>query len=492
MEPKSSPSNAKAGVRVRMYRQGLGDCFLISFLTDPTKPFHMLVDCGVFRGTNEAKAMMNKVAANIKEATAPGGVDVLVATHEHWDHLSGFLQAREVFDTLNISSVWVAWTEDPSNPVARKLKEAQALRIQALTNAVTKLTDAGLGMKEGISEILGFFVEHGDDLGAAAPSTTKSALDYVMSRARVRFCVPSEPAIELTAIPGVRFYILGPPQDPLLIKQSNPSRKNSEVYESNLGLNADVAFLAATQPDFEAVVADESDRDRQWRSFPFEKSYRVPIDEAKQPAFCSSTYFDTRSDYRKIDNDWLNWSQQLALNLDSDTNNTSLAFAIELSRSQKVILFPADAQVGNWLSWSSLLWKVKNTDGLTRTVTSADLLNRTVLYKVGHHGSHNATLREKGLELMNSRDLVAMIPVNTVFAQAAPRHWKMPFAPLYDRLSEKCKGRVLQADKAWPASEDLKPDALSAIEWQQFRDSVQLDASGLFIDFLVNAEITPE
>jgi hypothetical protein len=484
MEPKSSTSNAKPGVRVRMYRQGLGDCFLVSFFTDPAKLFHILVDCGVFRGTNEAKPMMNKVAANIKEATSPGGLDVLVATHEHWDHLSGFLQARDVFDSLNVGSVWVAWTEDPNNPVARKLKETQALRIQALTNVVTEFTNLRLGMKQGISEILGFFGDEGD-LGAAGSSTTKSALDYVTSKAKVRFCMPGEPPIELNAIPGVRFYILGPPQDPVLIKQSNPSRKNSEVYESNLGLNADVAFLAATQPNYEAVVADESDRDRQWRSFPFDKSYRVSIEEAKQPGFCSSTYFDARSDYRKIDNDWLNWSEQLALNLDSDTNNTSLAFAIELPKSQKVILFPADAQVGNWLSWSSLSWKVKDADGLTRAVTSVDLLNRTALYKVGHHGSHNATLREKGLELMNSPDLVAMIPVNTVFAQAAPRHWKMPFSPLYDRLSEKCKGRVLQADKTWPGSEDLKPDALSTIEWQQFRDSVQLDPTGLFIDFIV-------
>ena len=29
---------------------------------------------------------------------------------------------------------------------------------------------------------------------------------------------------------------------------------------------------------------------------------------------------------------------------------------------------------------------------------SADLLHRTIFYKVGHHGSHNATLRERGLE----------------------------------------------------------------------------------------------
>jgi hypothetical protein len=36
-------------------------------------------------------------------------------------------------------------------------------------------------------------------------------------------------------------------------------------------------------------------------------------------------------------------------------------------------------------------------------VKAEDLLERTVLYKVGHHASHNATLRQKGLELMKGR-----------------------------------------------------------------------------------------
>ncbi len=35
-----------------------------------------------------------------------------------------------------------------------------------------------------------------------------------------------------------------------------------------------------------------------------------------------------------------------------------------------------------------------------------------MLYKVGHHGSHNATLRAKGLELMQSSALIALIPVD--------------------------------------------------------------------------------
>jgi hypothetical protein len=69
--------------------------------------------------------------------------------------------------------------------------------------------------------------------------------------------------------------------------------------------------------------------------------------------------------------------------LDSSTNNTSLVLAIELRESGKVLLFAADAQVGNWLAWQDLQF----ADGKEVAVTNADLLARTVFHKVGHHGS---------------------------------------------------------------------------------------------------------
>ncbi|TIX03162.1 MAG: hypothetical protein E5V44_15695, partial [Mesorhizobium sp.] len=55
--------------------------------------------------------------------------------------------------------------------------------------------------------------------------------------------------------------------------------------------------------------------------------------------------------WRRIDSDWTGSIEALALKMDSDTNNTSLALAFELPDGQ-VLLFPGDAQVGNWLSWN--------------------------------------------------------------------------------------------------------------------------------------------
>ena len=69
------------------------------------------------------------------------------------------------------------------------------------------------------------------------------------------------------------------------------------------------------------------------------------------------------------------------------------------------------------------VWDVDNGK---RQVTAEQLLNRTVLYKVGHHGSHNATLREKGLEMMTDADLVAMVPVDVYIAHEKKRWTRMP------------------------------------------------------------------
>ena len=78
--------------------------------------------------------------------------------------------------------------------------------------------------------------------------------------------------------------------------------------------------------------------------------------------------------------------------------------AIERVADGKVLLFPADAQEGNWLSWHDDEDEVEVTGGAgAGTVTAADLLARTVFYKVGHHSSHNATAKGKGLERWTAR-----------------------------------------------------------------------------------------
>ena len=154
-------------------------------------------------------------------------------------------------------------------------------------------------------------------------------------------------------------------------------------------------------------------------------------------------YRRTEEAWRKIDDDWLQQGGALALYLDSFTNNSSLALAIELVDSGKVLLFAADAQIGNWDSWKDVPWQ-------TAGVKTDDLLTRTVFYKVGHHASHNATLVE-AFEKMNRPDLVALIPVHKKDPNITkPNGWKMPAKNLFKRLKEKTDHRVLQMDNVNP------------------------------------------
>lgn len=149
--------------------------------------------------------------------------------------------------------------------------------------------------------------------------------------------------------------------------------------------------------------------------------------------------------------------------MDSYTNNTSLALAIELAGTGKVLLFPADAQVGNWLSWQTIDPSFVGRDG--KAITAVDLLRRTVFYKVGHHGSHNATLRAEGLERMVSPELVAFVPVDERVARDV-RNWRaMPFEPMLEKLYEATSGRVIRLDQGVVTGE--RPHFVSEDTWDR-------------------------
>lgn len=131
----------------------------------------------------------------------------------------------------------------------------------------------------------------------------------------------------------------------------------------------------------------------------------------------------------------------LALQLDNATNNTSLVLAIEVG--DEVLLFPGDAQLGSWRTWPDVAFTVRDARG-ERTVRGKELLRRTTFYKVGHHGSHNATAKS-GLELMGQRGLTAFIPLDEGVARR--KHWPMPARKLFERLEEKTRGRIVKSDE---------------------------------------------
>jgi hypothetical protein len=443
-------------VRVRMYRQGLGDCFLLSFPGRP-RPVHVLVDCGVLLGTEDANGAMRRVAENIRAETE-GVLDALVVTHEHWDHASGFLQAKEIFDLLEVKQVWLSWAENPRDELAGQLLKKRARALAAVTAAHQRLRGmqgaAAARTAARVGGVLDFF---GGPFEAAR-KTISAAMEWARARpgADRQFLRPGGEPFSIPGTSSVRVYVLGPPRDPQRIRKSDPSKRASEVYELAGEGGPELGFLEAAQRADGALDAAR----------PFEDWFRVPEGEARaRPFFVDHYGFDSSADdWRRIESDWLGAAGPLALRLDSDTNNTSLVLAFELLPSGRVLLFPGDAQVGNWLSWEDVTWKVPAREGAPRVVTSRDLLERTVLYKVGHHGSHNATLREKGLELMTSEELAAMLPVKR--AMAEKQDWNMPFPSLYRRLEERTQGRILDADEGVNG----RGTPLAAGPWKAFEE----------------------
>jgi len=74
----------------------------------------------------------------------------------------------------------------------------------------------------------------------------------------------------------------------------------------------------------------------------------------------------------------------------------------------------------------------------------------------GHHGSHNATPKQHGLEMMTSPDLSAFIPTNEQDAKKV-RWGEMPFKPILEDLKKRTNKRVIRADDPWLAEADGKP-----------------------------------
>jgi hypothetical protein len=431
----STNSDAVVPAVVRTYRQGLGDCHLVSLRVGGAKVYRILIDCGVALPTENAAAVMNAVMEDVL-AESGGKVDVLVATHEHWDHLSGFLQAARPFGQLEVGEVWMGWTEDPNDAQAQSLREERASALDKLRLAGARMQLQGSESEAtAINSVLGFF-------GAAGRASTRDALEAVRAKsAIVRYCQPGDPPIELPGL-DARVYVLGPPRSEASLRKLLPSKHYTGTYRM-----AQEAFANNVVPALEGKGGQQ----------PFNPLYAIPEGTARGMPFFQRHYWDSEA-WRRIDSAWVAGATQFALALDSVTNNTSLVLAIEVD-GLGVLLFPADAQLGSWLSWGGLHWQVAG-----KPVGGNDLLARTVFYKVGHHGSFNATLSTNGLALME-RLRVAVIPVDHAMAMRL-RWGEIPLQMLEQALeaATRERGYVLRTDQE-PSPLALERGARAAPGW---------------------------
>jgi glyoxylase-like metal-dependent hydrolase (beta-lactamase superfamily II) len=519
-QKKGSPANAKDKIIVRMYRalgaQGreyagyLGDCFLIRVLNGDEPPAHILIDFGILMGSAQAEERMRQIATDIVKTTGgtfaadgsvvkKGSLDLLVITHEHWDHISGFSQAQDIiFEGLDIKKLWMAWTEDDDDVDARRLREdrdKRGIALAALSETIQRAAaspnpspfaaDRQVAFS-GLDAFLGPLVVHsgGEPANTALAATQVKAKRLkgreIMEKVKVaalstEFLSPGQ----VVDAPGaMKAFVLGPPRKWDRLKKDKPSSGAArETYFENRAFEDLLFHLVDGEPhdpDNDLPFTTRSNRIRTEKVRASGNALGV-IDACTDNGvlrwlnqhYCAETDRDGRDQSRRtIDSDWLGAADQFAMQLDSDTNNTSLVLAFELP-DETFMLFPGDAQVGNWLSWHDQDYQ----DG-TRKFSATQILGRVRFYKVGHHGSHNATIKEKGLDLMTHRELVAAIPTDEAFGkQQGAKGWQMPNSLLKEAILAATKGRTFRND-----------DALNAA-YTSFKQS--LSSTNLYLEYTV-------
>jgi beta-lactamase superfamily II metal-dependent hydrolase len=378
-------------IKVSMYNVGFGDCFLLRFPA-ADRERRVLIDCGSIK-QGVAGGTGAIVEQLIEDVTDDGvaHIDVVAATHRHKDHVSGF--DHDAWRDVVVDEVWLPWTEDPNDPEARLMLREMASFALALQAEFAALSGFSAGEQELVSHVLENTLGLSND---KAMATLHRGFRGGSQGARRRFLTRSADPLATDAVGGVVVvHVLGPAKDEAVLREMNPPSDESFLRAAPAGDLAPGALL------------------------PFIPDPAPPVSPP-----------DKLKDFlRRL-------SQEAALlgavALEKAVNNTSLMLAFEVGEA--VLLFPGDSQWGPWRI---------NLDDPRMT----DLLKRTVFYKVGHHGSHNATpvsFVEKVLSPDGSSCLFA--------ATSVARHGRfeeIPKLQLLEKLGAKIGSpeRVIRSDK---------------------------------------------
>jgi beta-lactamase superfamily II metal-dependent hydrolase len=344
---------APAEVTVRMYNVGFGDCFLLTFKYAQGAR-HMLVDFGSTaapRNASRKTDYMERVAQDIKEACA-GKLDVLVATHRHREHISGFgtdVATGKIIADLKPDHVIQPWTEDPRAAKAEPRKiTAQFLGaledMQAVAAAIKQFAaDETLAGKQTREQLQ--FIGDGN---IGCPSAVENLQE--MGRKGRAYYVNA--GMELSILPGVKCTVLGPPnlQQADTVRQERV-RDPANFWQFRSFWGSQSLAMRQTLPRVRGTARAKRDRNA---ALP--PNVRWFVNQSRQ----------------------IRVTQLLSLVRDLDTvlSNTSVILLLEVGKRK--ILLPGDAQIGNWsYALSQPEWR--------------DLLADVSLYKVGHHGSLSAT-----------------------------------------------------------------------------------------------------
>jgi ribonuclease BN (tRNA processing enzyme) len=364
---------------IRTYNVGFGDCFLLSFDYGAGSERHVLIDfgsTGLPKGVPATRMM--EIAQDIKQRTN-GKLHAVVATHRHKDHISGFETKNgkgtgDVIRSLKPSVVVQPWTEDPdldtkaTGPTgkAKKTIKTKSTKKKAFAQ---KLTTMGFDSPKYVTALAHMHAIAQQMLTARnLPRAFKSELSFLgetnlanlsavknlMTMAPNSYVYCGKKSGLEKVLPGVTVHVLGPPT----IEQTDAIKKQR-----------------ASDPDqfwqfqAKAIAADEAVSEHKHILFP---AY-VESQDSRFPIAARWLIYHSRMTRGEQ-------LLQIVRMLDQQMNNTSVILIFQVG--SKRLLFPGDAQIENW----QYALDQKKYEPLLSAVN---------LYKVGHHGSRNAT--PKGL-----------------------------------------------------------------------------------------------
>jgi hypothetical protein len=384
-------------IGIRMYQVGFGDSFLVSFgyprpLGDGRDERHLMIDFGSTRWPKGRRGY-REIAADIAART-DGHLDVLVVTHRHKDHLAGFgdPNAAKMLTALDPDLVVQPWTEDPqlasdapgpadgdhsARRFAANLAQAQQFADQ-LASAIGPGARGFRGMLAGL---------------ALEQVPNQAAIDTLETLARKashgpRYVFAGQASGIEGLIPGVHARVLGPP--------------TPEQWPAVTGQRAD---------DPQYWIAWKGLLDRM-------VSNVAPAGGRRSSSQQSTTTVEpgpVRWLVERMQSQETHSLLRIVRSLDDAMNNTSVILLLTVG--ERRLLFPGDAQIENW-SYSLIGPPARRL---------AEQLSGVDLYKVGHHGSRNASPRSL-VRLWQERDrgLTAMMSTlpgvhGTTEATAVPR-----------------------------------------------------------------------
>lgn len=447
MAKKASPEGP---LRVRMYRVGFGDFFL---LTVPSQagPQHVLIDCGVTKGKSGTGDIgtIKAAVANMAQETGRK-LALIIVTHRHMDHIIGFSRCKEEFEQFEVGAIWMpVWETEYDDKVKDLQAQLTALALDAGTHLALAADDTPdraelLAMLENAT---GHDFLAGGGFGVAGTGGGTNAASLLLLKEGLKVKPTYYHKGQKAELPkalvdaGLEAEILGPPPvDELAFMKLKDLKKGVGQYleaserrpGSDGGFRPFAERFTASPDDYPASAFREwasrvagAHPDHEALKKKAVKALQTAVDDAQPEVLLTAVKA-----------------------LDGFLNNQSLV--VLFTFRGKKLLFAGDAQAGNWEYWLyDSDTPVKAPTGELGT-QGTQVLGHLDFYKVGHHGSTNAT-PIAAVEAMNE-DFVSMCSTQEGAFGSKKNQSEVPRIPLIDALAD--KSVVVRSDQIAVKLED--------------------------------------